>query len=154
MKIAFVFVMIGCFSFIAGDKEKYEVKDGVATLNGQALFRFEEPEKWGMDYRLKTLEGKDVAYLKWFNVVDKNKITKFNPTGEVKYYEITFLTNALKCEVDGVYGKKGFVKLFHTNNIIKDNEANDEAIRTFVLIHGTKFSESLKQAPTIIINNN
>jgi hypothetical protein len=154
MKYTFIFLLLSCFSFVAGDKEKYEVKDGVASLNGQPLFRVEAPEKWGLDYRIKTLDGTDVAYLKWVVVNDKNQKTQSNPTGEVKYYEITFLTNSLKCEVEYHYSKKDFAKLFHTNKIILDNKVNDEAIRAFVLIHGTSFSDRMKQGTTVIINNN
>jgi hypothetical protein len=140
-------------SFVAGKKDKYEVKDNVASLNGKPLFRMDQKDKWANDFKLQTLDGKDVAYFKWEVFKDKNAISQGNPEGRTTYYDILFYESGLKCEISAAYTRKSLAKELHYHNLVLENQVNDDAIKTFVLIHGTKFSDQRRTGTTVIINN-
>jgi hypothetical protein len=153
MRILFLLASLVSLSFVGIDKDKYELKDGVATLNGNPIFRLESTDKWATDYKLKTLEGKEVAFFKWYSIKDKNSISPSNPEGRITYYDVTFYESGLKCEMDANHTKKSLVRELHSHNMVFENQVNQESIKSFVLIHGTKFSEKTR-GTTVIINNN
>lgn len=140
-------------SFVAGNKDKYEVKDNVASLNGKPLFRMDQKDKWANDFKLQTLDGKDVAYFKWEVFKDKNAISQGNPEGRTTYYDILFYESGLKCEISAAYTRKSLAKELHYHNLVLENQVNQDAIKTFILIHGTKFSDQRRAGTTVIINN-
>jgi len=153
MRTMLILVAALSLSFMPGDKDKYEVKDNVATLNGKPIFRMDHKDKWANDFKLQTLDGKDVAYFKWEVFNDKNAISQGNPEGRKTYYDILFYESGLKCEMSAAYTKKQLAKELHYHNLVFENVVNPDAIKTFVLIHGTKFSELRRGGTTVIINN-
>lgn len=139
-------------SFVTGDKDKYDVKDNVATLNGNPIFRMDYKDKWSEDFKLQTLDGKNVAFFKFESFNDKNAAETGNPEGRVIYYDILFFESGQKCEMSARFTKKNLVKELHYHKLVSGNEINEDNIKSFILIHGTKFSEQRKTSPTIIIN--
>jgi hypothetical protein len=153
MRIVLIVLAAFSLSFMAGDKEKYDVKDGIATVNGKPIFRMEYKDKWATDLKLQTLDGKDVAFFKYEMFRDKNAITQANPEGKVHYYDVLFYESGAKCEMSAAYTKKGLARELHYHNLVLENVVNYDAIKTFVMIHGTKFSEQRRGGTTVIINN-
>ena len=153
MRTMLILVAALSLSFMAGDKDKYELKDGLFTKNGSPVFRLEHQGGCNFDFKFKTLEGKDVAFLKFRDFNDKDEITKSNPQGRVTFFDITFLESGLKCEITGAHTKKSLARELHRHDLVFENTVNAEAIKNFVLINGTTFSERMRRGTTVIINN-
>jgi hypothetical protein len=76
-------------------------------------------------------------------------ISNGNPGGRTTNYDILFYESGLKCEISAAYTRKSLAKELHYHNLVLENEVNQDAIKTFILIHGTKFSDQRHTGTTI-----
>jgi hypothetical protein len=135
-------------------KDKVTVENDNVMINGEQAFVLERVgNAMSADTRLKTLEGKEVAFFKFCEFYDNAAINSGNPKGRVTYFEVTFMDSSLKCEVDFPVAKKQLGKAINDFGLIKNSQPDEKAIDNFVKIHGNKYSERRKTSTTIIINN-
>jgi len=135
------------------EKDKFELKDDVFLVNGSAVFKLEHQGGMGYDFKLKTLDDKEVAFLKMMEFNDDKQISSSNPKGRVTYFDVTFYESGLKCEIEASFPKKFVGRDLYKHGIIKDNMPDEGAIKNFALINGSKFSPRAAGGTIIIINN-
>jgi hypothetical protein len=86
-----------------------------------------------------------------YDFYDSKEISSGNPKGRVTYFEFTFLESGLKCETSNLGMKKAIAKFIYENGLIQNNQLNEKAVKDFVLIQGTKYSDQKRNSTTIII---
>lgn len=142
-------LLIVCTQFNFAQKIKF---DGDTVLvDGNKAFILDMVSASSFNFKLKTLDGKQVAFLQFNDFYDTQEISSSNPKGRVTYFEVTFLESELKCEMPNVGLKKQIAKYINESEIIRDNVVNEKAIQDFVLIHGMKFTERKNKSTTIYI---
>lgn len=104
------------------------------------------------DYSIRTLDGKEVIYVKFAFYKDPAAKSASNTEGNVYYREWIFLDSGEKAETSPG-GEKAIARLIVENDLVAVSSINMENERRFVLINGTPFSEkqSATQGKVIII---
>jgi len=159
LSLAFALIVVLSFSFQQNetspnkDKDKYDMKGDVFLVNDAAQFKLESQGGMSGNYKLKTLNDKDVAFFKHREIYLKEEISNSNPKGAVIFHEVTFYASGQKCEIQLPLSKKNIGRDLYKHGLIQSGEPDEEAISNFVLIHGTAFSDRIPKNPTIIINN-
>ncbi|MFT5780026.1 MAG: hypothetical protein ACI837_002987 [Crocinitomicaceae bacterium] len=127
-----------------GISQKVKIKDDIASVNGEEYMKWEKGPM-GMEASIMALGSEsDEIFISYQDYIDRNKISKSNPEGKVRWIELNFLTLGLKCEVAS-RTHKGLAKLIYQNEIYLDGALNRENAQNLVTKYGMKF--------TIIINN-
>lgn len=151
MKTAFLtailFVFITQFNFA----QKIKFDGDTVLVDGNKAFILDMVSASSFNFKLKTLDGKQVAFLQFNDFYDTQEISSSNTKGRVTYFEVTFLESELKCEMPNVGLKKQIAKYINESELIQNQLANDKAIKDFVLIHGMKFTERKNKSTTIYI---
>lgn len=132
-------------------KAKISIENDTVYVNGKPEFILDMVSAANFDFKLKTLDGAQVAFLQFNDFFDSKEISSGNPKGRVTYFEFTFLESGLKCETSIPGMKKAIAKFIHENGLIQNNQLNEKAVKDFVLIQGTKYSEQKRNSTTIII---
>ncbi len=141
------FVLFTQFNFA----QKIKFDGDTVFVDGKKEFILDMQSASSFNFKFKTLDGKQIAFLQFNDFYDSKEISSGNPKGRVTYFDITFLDSGTKCEMKNVGMKKQIAKYLYESEIIRDNVVNEKAIQDFVLIHGTKFTEQKKNSTTIII---
>lgn len=151
-KILLLLVLSAIFPTISmAQKVKISIENDTVYINGKSEFILDLVSAASFDFRLKTLDGTQVAYLQFNDFYDSKEISSGNPKGRVTYFEFTFLESGLKCETSNLGMKKAIAKFIYENGLIQNNQLNEKAVKDFVLIQGTKYSEQKRNSTTIII---
>lgn len=146
--------MLIIVSSVIGQKWEIKIEKDTVFVNGKSSFIIERVGgSASADSRVKTMDGKEIAFFKFQDFYDSKEISSGNTKGRVTYYEITFLNSGQQCEANLSAIKKQMAKFILDFGLIKDGQPDETAIDNFVKIHGTKFSERRKNSTTIIINN-
>lgn len=154
MKILSIILILLLVTFNANSQKKdIKVKDDIVTVDGTAVFKMTSVELGNLT-TIYNLQGERLIVFTYQTYNDEAKKSQANPSGAVRYLDVTFLNEAMdKCEIR-VETKKGIAKQVIDNELIDENgKLNDKMIQQFVRIHGTKFSDNKKTSTTIIINN-
>ena len=138
---ALTILLIGFQTLSFAQKQKVTLDEDTIKVNGISYAILDKSAGLGFDFKVKSLDGKDLFFLKFLDFNNPSRITSGNPKGRVTYFEATFFNDGKKCEVDATGGKKSVAKMIVENDLIKDNAVNESAENTFVLINGMKFSE-------------
>lgn len=130
---------------IAMQAQKVDVDDGVVTVDGISYCKLVKKDcKFGFcDYSVQTLEGTEVAYIKWREYTDEHKQQQSNPNGRVVYFDWTFLGSSAKCETDQG-SQKGLAKILVDGPLFKDGALNPDGEKKIVLVHGMRHSDRMK----------
>lgn len=134
-------LLFGLNSISFAQKQKVTLEEDTIKVNGVSYAILDKSAGLGFDFKVKSLEGKDLFFLKFLDFNNPSRITSGNPKGRVTYFEATFFNDGKKCEVDATGGKKSVAKMIVENELILNNAVNEQAENTFVLINGMKFSE-------------
>jgi hypothetical protein len=134
-------------------KQKITVDDDTIKVNGISYAVIEKKSGLAFDFRIKSLQGKDLINFQFQEFNNPNKANQSNPKGRVTYFEVSFMNDGQKCEVQSVGSKKGVAKMVVENNLIKNNEVDTEGENSFVMINGMKFSQEKRDlnGPKVII---
>lgn len=137
----------------SAQKKKITVDDDTIKVNGIPYGVIEKKSGLGFDFKIKSLQGKELIYFQFLEFNNPSKANASNPQGRVTYFEVTFMNDGQKCEVECPGTKKGVAKIVAENDLLKGNEANVDSEKSFVLINGMKFSEEKQQVngPKVII---
>lgn len=82
-------LLIVCTQFNFAQKIKF---DGDTVLvDGNKAFILDMVSASSFNFKLKTLDGKQVAFLQFNDFYDTQEISSSNPKGRVTYFEVTFL---------------------------------------------------------------
>ena len=140
------------FNSIA-QKQKVTLEDDTIKVNGISYALIEKRGGMSLDFRIKSLDGKDLINFQFQEYNNPDKAQSSNPRGRITYYEVSFLNDGQKCETTSPGTKKGVAKMVVENNLVKDNAVNYEGENSFVMINGMKFSEERKRlnGPNVII---
>ena len=151
--ILFIFALFFAISNVYSQKKDIKIKDDIVTVDGTAVFKITTVSMGNLT-TLDNLQGERLIVFTYQTYNDETKKSQANPSGAVRFLDVTFLNEAMdKCEIR-VETKKGMVKQVIDNELIDENgKLNDKMIQQFVRINGTKLSDNKKTSTTIIINN-
>lgn len=151
------FFLIVPFLILSGalfaQKEKIEIhkKTGVVSVDGTPTFTL-EGQQMGNTQILKNLNGERLAVFQIVDYYDSKHISNSNSQGRVVYFDVTFLNeNMDKCEIPVNGLKKQLAKYIVDYNLVRENALDPVAVKQFVTVHGTKFSEEKNRSTTVII---
>ncbi len=145
-----IFLVFSSFLFVGTvSAQKVKIKDEVASVDGVDYVRW--VKKRGTEISIYALNSEtELIFVQYLNYSDPSRISKSNPEGKVRWIELNFLGQNVKCEV-GSLSQKGLVKLLYENAIFVDGQLNVENVEKFVAKYGTNFSSN-RPASVIIIN--
>ena len=134
-------------------KEKVKIKKDIVYIDDVPQFK--------MEYTVRTntitilnLDDKKIAIFRALSYNDESARTGGNPDGSINYYDVTFLNEDTdKCEAPNNGLKKALALDIIDNNLIENGELNETAVKLFVKINGSKFSEAKSRSTTVIIIN-
>lgn len=157
MKWILLTLSLGLSSLTFAQDVEFNKKTNTVSINGVDAFIIEDAN-FGSESIVKDLSGKKLAIFTAESYSDPSEITSGNPKGTVSYMKVVFLTETIeKCEISsaGVGLRKNLAKHLVENEIIKDGQLNPSAIKQYVAIHGSEYSERRKGSGgnVIIINN-
>ncbi len=153
MKTLLISISILCTQVSFAQKQKITLDDDTIKVNGISYALIEKSSGMSFNFRIKSLEGKDLINFQFQEYNNPNKVQSSNPKGRVTYYEVSFLNDGQKCETSSPGTKKGVAKMVVENNLVKEKEVNYEGENSFVMINGMKFSEERNRlnGPNVII---
>lgn len=144
------------FLFTNVTAQKVDVDDGIVTVDGTPYCKLVKKDcKLGLcDFSVQTLDGAEVAFIKWREYNDKDKRQQANPNGRVLFYDWAFLGSGAKCETDQI-SQKNVARILVDGPLFKDGALNADGEKKILLVNGTRHSERLKvlNATIIIIQN-
>jgi hypothetical protein len=153
MKILLVSLFLSFTLISFSQKPKVDVKKDIVSVNGTPSFQLVNMPNFN-GFFLKDMENNKLAIFNMESYRDKNYVNSANPDGKVLYYDVTFMNESMdKCEMTVIGLRKKLAEYLLEYDLIKDGKLNEEAVKQFVKIHGTKFSDEKKHSTTIIINN-
>lgn len=157
MKSILLILALGLSSVTFAQEVEFNKKTNTVSINGVEAFIIEDVN-FGSESVVKDLSGKRLAIFTAESYSDPSKITSGNPKGTVSYMKAVFLTeNVEKCEISsaGVGLRKNLAKHLIENELIKDGQLNPDAVKQYVAIHGSEYSERRKEVNgnVIIIKN-
>ena len=140
------------FMFVSVHAQKVDVDDGIVTVDGTPYCKLEKKDcKLGLcDFSVQTLEGTEVAFIKWREYNDKDKRQQSNPNGRILFYDWTFLGSGAKCETDQV-SQKNVAKILVDGPLFKDSVLNADGEKKIILVHGMRHSDRMKVLNATII---
>lgn len=120
---------------VSAQKMKYDKETNIITVDGVPYAKMERSNAsvagLNNNFSIQNLEGKELMYIK----LDTRK--KYNRYGEVVEenvgYEIIFIDSGRSVWKRNTMGAKGAMKLVVKNKLIKDNDIDPEAERSFLL---------------------
>ncbi|MCO5259515.1 MAG: hypothetical protein M9916_05165 [Crocinitomicaceae bacterium] len=147
--------IIACFIFLISfsQKQDIKIKDDIVYVNSQEVFKA-TTQMAGNTITIYNLNGERLIVFNYQTFNDNTKISQSNPSGAVRYIDVTFLNEDMdKCEIQSTI-KKGLVKQIIENQLI-DNEGklNDQMVKQFARINGNKITGNKNHSTTIIINH-
>lgn len=149
LSILFVFLMGTPLLF----GQKIKVKKDMVYLDGKEQFRMESLQL-GNTINIYNLKGDKLIVLKAHTYRDKSAVSAGNPDGNIRYFDVTFLNETLdKCEIPMML-KKGLAGEIISSNLLDNDVLNEKAVKQFITINGTKFSDERNRSTTIIIQHN
>ena len=157
--IIIISILVCCINAFSKDKKAaVEMKEDTVMVDGKASFIFEKIKylPGTFNYFVKDLNGKKLAFLKFYDFNDPKEISSANPKGRVTYYEVTFLKSQQKAETPAFARQIKMAELLVKQNLIQNGTITEDAEAEFILVNGTPFSkqrEELNGGNTIIINN-
>lgn len=157
MKSLILILFLGASYLTFSQEVEFNKKTNTASINGVDVFIIEDAN-FGSESIVKDLDGKKLAIFTAESYSDPSEITSANPKGTVSYMKVVFLTEAIdKCEISsaGVGLRKNLAKHLIENEIIKGGLLNLDAVKQYVAIHGSEYSERRKvvNGNVIIIKN-
>lgn len=157
MKSIILMLVLGLSWLTFAQEVELNKKTNTVSINGVDAFIIEDAN-FGSESIVKDLSGKKLAIFTADSYSDPSKITSGNPKGTVGYMKVVFLTETIdKCEISsaGVGLRKNLAKHLIENDIIKDGQLNLDAVKQYVAINGSEYSERRKEVNgTVIIINN
>ena len=120
---------------VSAQKMKYDKETNIITVDGVSYAKMERSNAsvagLNNNFSIQNLKGKELMYIK----LDTRK--KYNRYGEVVEenvgYEIIFIDSGRSVWKRNTMGAKGAMKLVVKNKLIKDNDIDPEAERSFLL---------------------
>ena len=157
MKSLILILFLGASCLTFSQEVELNKKTNTVSINGVDVFIIEDAN-FGSESIVKDLDGKKLAIFTAESYSDPSEITSANPKGTVSYMKVVFLTEAIdKCEISsaGVGLRKNLAKHLIENDIIKGGLLNLDAVKQYVAIHGSEYSERRKgvNGNVIIIKN-
>lgn len=125
--------------------QKVDVDDGVVTVDGISYCKLVKKEcKLGLcDFSVQSLDGTEVAFIKWMDYHDEDRRQQANPEGRILFYDWTFLGSGAKCETDQM-SQKNLAKILVDGPLFKDGALNPDGEKKIVLVNGLRHSERMK----------
>ncbi|MBK7554001.1 MAG: hypothetical protein IPI55_05255 [Flavobacteriales bacterium] len=152
----YLLLLVVLFSFASVRAQKVDVDDGIVAVDGTPYCKLVKKDcKLGLcDFSVQTLDGTEIAFIKWREYNDKDKQMQSNPNGRVLFYDWTFLGTGAKCETDQI-SAKNVAKILVDGPLMKDGVLNPDGEKKIVLVNGMRHSERMKvlNATIIIIQN-
>lgn len=134
-------------------KKKVKVKKDIVYVDKVPQFKIEYTVRTN-SMTIYSLEDKKLALFRAQDYNDESERTSANPEGAIRYYSVTFFNDEMsQCEIPNHGLKKALAKDILDNNLIENGELNEPAIKQFIKIYGSKFSEDKNSSTTIIIKN-
>ena len=156
MKSIILIFVLGISSLTFAQEVEFNKKTNVVSINGVESFIIEDAN-FDSESIVKDLSGKKLAIFAADSYSDPREVTSGNPKGIVTFMSVVFLTEAIdKCEISsaGVGLRKNLAKHLVENEIIKDGQLNPDAIKRYVAIYGSEYSDRRKSINGIIIIKN
>ena len=147
-------ILLLFFTFnLFSQEQKVTVKKDLVSVDGSAVFTL-VATNYPDAYTLYNLNNEKLAVFSSQFYSDSKQITPGNPQGRIGYFDITFFNADMnKCEIRIVGAKKQLAQLIISENLVKEGELDETAVKQFCRIHGMKFSEDRKNSGTTIIIN-
>ncbi len=145
MKKIIFFLLLCCSQQLIA--QKIEITDNAVTVDGKPYAQVEKEGCKGLSknciYTVKNTAGKTLIIVTRHSVYMAESRSQSNPDGTVLYAQYVFLDSiGQKAEMERVYmNTEKFVKFLVKSQFIKDDALDAEAVRSFVLVNGTPFSD-------------
>lgn len=156
MKSIILIFVLRISSLTFAQEVEFNKKTNVVSINGVESFIIEDAN-FDSESIVKDLSGKKLAIFAADSYSDPSEVTSGNPQGIVTFMSVVFLTETIdKCEVpsEGIGLRKNLAKHLVENEIIKDGQLNPDAIKRYVAIYGSEYSDRRKSINGIIIIKN
>ena len=156
-------VALTCSSFALYSQEfTYDKTTQIVSDGTTNLFKLESVKSstnYGFeDFFIKNMDGTDLIYIKVDEYNDPKKVSNSSPNGRTIYFEVTFLNDNTKAEINHYARNKKVAEIIYLAKLIVNGQLDTEAQNKFIMVNGTRFSkrrdEINNKNNTIIINNN
>ncbi|MCS3870047.1 hypothetical protein J3D55_002963 [Chryseobacterium ginsenosidimutans] len=136
-KVLFGFALI-IASLTFGQKVK--LKDDIALVDGKEYIKVVEDKAVKHNFKLMTLEGKNIGYVKYTYYQDSKAVEKTNPEGYVSYFEV--VSSDLNTSYFETFSSiKEVVKILYNSDILdKDSNINSTELEALSKKIGFEFS--------------
>ena len=151
-----VLILFMFFSFLSF-AQKFKYKNQEVLVDGNIWLKYDGCGGFNTFCSLSnTISGDEILFIKVIRVSGAESITAANPSGDLVYFEVSFLGLNKKIELQKSY--KSIVELLYKSKVVNDDQTlNEDKVNLLVEKYGTDFSDRLNKAnngQTIIINNN
>lgn len=151
--VLIVFIFFSFFSFA----QKFKYNNQEVLVDGNVWLKFDGCGGFNTFCSLSnTTSGDEIIFIKVIRVPGAESRTASNSSGDLVYYEVSFLGLNKKIELQKSY--KSIVELLYKAKVVSDDQTlNEDKVNLLIEKYGTEFSDRLNKSnngQTIIINNN
>ncbi len=155
VKIIFLVLML-TFSLVNFSQE-VKFKKGDILIDGTPWIKYQDCGTFDSTCSLLNNQKEELVFIKTISIQGEEPRTPSNPQGTLSYYEIVFVGQKMKIEMQN--RQKTIVQaIYNSKAINEDGTLNPDKVDRLVEKYGTPFSDRLNRSNTspntIIINNN
>lgn len=151
--ISLLFLSISFLVF----SQEVKLKKGDVLIDGTPWIKYQDCGTFDSTCSLLNNQKEELVFFKTISVEGAEPITQYNKTGTLSYYEVIFVGQKMKIELQK--RQKDIIEIIYNGKAInEDGTLNPEKVDRLVEKYGTPFSDRLNRTSnnqsTIIINNN
>ena len=151
--VTFSLLLISAFAF----SQEIKFKKGDVLIDGTPWIKYQDCGTFDSTCSLLNNQKEELVFIKTISISGAEPRTPSNPQGTLSYYEIVFVGQKMKIEMQN--RQKTIVQaIYNSKAINEDGTLNPEKVDRLVEKYGTPFSDRLNRnntnPNTIIINNN
>jgi hypothetical protein len=140
-----------------GFSQEVKLKKGDVLIDGLPWIKYQDCGTFDSTCSLLNNQKEEIVFFKTISIDGAEPITQYNKTGTLSYYEVIFVGQKMKIELQK--RQKDIIEILYNGKVInEDGTLNPEKLDRLVEKYGTPFSDRLNRSNnnpnTIIINNN
>jgi hypothetical protein len=151
-------LLIISLSFSKENKHKVSIDEDTVSVDGKPLFLITKfkGSVGSINYFVKDLQNKKLVFLQSNSYKDPKEVSSSNPTGNVVYFEVTFMESGAKAEIPLFMRQSKVAEFLVREELMPDGILTEESEKQFILVNGQPYSKKRAElgGNTIIINNN
>lgn len=132
--------------------QKIKFKDGIVTVDGVPYLKWKDLNSVEASLSSLHSEEEEIA-ASWLNYPDPARVSDANPQGLVRWIEVYFPAQDLRCEILGG-SRKELIDVLLDQNIYVDGVLNAENVQKLVKRYGMRVTENRPGGKVNIIINN